>query len=593
VVAIAALLRFGGLAHGLRHEPIADEAYFVDAARDVWTSGHLDHRFHEYPGLAVYLVVPAVAAFGGKGVAATVLAARALVAACGVLTVLLTWRLGRRLDGHGLLAAALVAVCPLDVRVAHEYRPDVVLGTAAALALLAFTRGGARAELWSGAAVGLATAIKFSGAILGPAWAVALPWPRKEAFRQAAVGLLASLAAFALLSPYTLLNLEDFRSGAGTQLSYHYEGGGDGARIAWSYVLAWVKGFGAAGVLLAVAGGVLVLRSGDRRRFAPLVALPLLALLAFSSSPIRHERFLLMASPALAALAGLAVARLRTVRPGSALVVGLGVLIGPAATSVEIVSALRQPSTADDALDWLQREMPAGGRVLGTVAAFGLDARAFDVRMVTPRQVTPRSALEWDVVVLFEDQRTEWRTELPVVQRIAPRTPWSGLPVVVLRAPDALRPRYAPLAAAALSASSGPELLSQAVDGNPATAWAVAEQLGEEWIEVRLGAAARLGRVVLDQGPRGDHYPRNLRVLTSEDGVAFEPAVFERGRLPAADQRGEARSEVLLLDAPGTVALRIEQVGRRPKPWAVAELRVDELVEAPSWAKIAHRRIRR
>jgi hypothetical protein len=593
VVATAAVLRFAGLAHGLRHEPIADEAYFVDAARDVWTSGQLDHRFHEYPGLAVYLVVPAVALFGGEGAAATVLAARALVAACGVLTVVLTWLLGRRVCGHGILAAALVAVCPIDVRVAHEYRPDVVLGTAAALALLAFTRLGPRAGLWSGAAVGLATAIKFSGALLGPAWALGLPWPRKEAFRLAALGLAASLVTFALLSPYTLLNLEDFRSGAGTQLSYHYEGGGDWARIAWSYVLAWVKGFGAAGLLLAVAGGVLVLRSAERRRFAPLVALPLLALLAFSTSPIRHERFLLMASPALAVLAGLAVTRLREVRPGAGLVVALGVLVGPAATSVEIVSALRQPSTADDTLDWLQREMPAGSRVLGTVAGFGLDPRAFDVRSVTPRQVTPRSALEWDVVVLFEDQRTEWRTELPVVHRVAPRTPWSGLPVVVLRAPDALRPRYAPLSATSVTASSSPEMLAWTVDGDPATAWSVAEQAGVEWVEVRLARPARLGRLVLDQGPRGDHYPRNLRLLTSEDGTTFEPAVFERGRLPAADQRGEARSEVLLLDAPGTLALRIEQVGRRPKPWAVAELRVEELLEAPSWAKIAQRRIRR
>src|SRR5262245_2472619 len=98
IVLLAATLRFSALDWGLRHTPHNDEASFVENAARMLRERSLDHRFYEYPALFLYLLVPVQAAAGGDGPGAYV-AARGLVAAFGVLSVVLVGLIGFRRAG--------------------------------------------------------------------------------------------------------------------------------------------------------------------------------------------------------------------------------------------------------------------------------------------------------------------------------------------------------------------------------------------------------------------------------------------------------------------------------------------------------------
>src|SRR5687767_5059751 len=120
---LAAILRFAALGWGLRHTPHIDEQFFVENVRGMLARGDLDHRFHEYPGLVFYLLLPGVAAADRTTLAREgYLLARGVVAAFGVLSVALAYRLGRAMAGTtaGLAAALLLAVSPIEVQTAQD-----------------------------------------------------------------------------------------------------------------------------------------------------------------------------------------------------------------------------------------------------------------------------------------------------------------------------------------------------------------------------------------------------------------------------------------------------------------------------------------
>src|SRR4029450_12830788 len=101
ILALAAVLRFGGLAQGLRHEPHVDERYFVENVGWMLAEPDLDHRFDEYPGLFFYLLAPVLAGFGPPRFGpAAYLAARGVVATFGVLSGGAVDRLGARRCAH-------------------------------------------------------------------------------------------------------------------------------------------------------------------------------------------------------------------------------------------------------------------------------------------------------------------------------------------------------------------------------------------------------------------------------------------------------------------------------------------------------------
>jgi len=138
-----------------------------------------------YPPLYGYLAGLAVASSKALGligpernVFEALLVARAVSVAAGAATVLLVFCIAARAYGSlaGILAAALVASFPREATQTHYASVDVLLGTTAALTMLAscaFTARRTRSRAFAcGAAVALAFGVKYNGIVLGaaPGW---------------------------------------------------------------------------------------------------------------------------------------------------------------------------------------------------------------------------------------------------------------------------------------------------------------------------------------------------------------------------------------------------------------------------------------
>ena len=209
--------------------------------------------------------------------------ARASIAFAGTTTIVVLWRLARRIGGSsmGLAAAWLLAVAILHVRDSHFATTDVLmtLFVTAALALLVRAAEPGRAastdvRLWAlaGAFGGFAAAAKYNGAVILIAIAAAQFVRVKEAAdrRSAAVWLpgAASLAAFATAfvagSPFVLLDYASFHRDIAFESS-HLEAGHGGILLGrgWSYHLVRTLpyGLGIPVFVMAVAGaGILAVR---------------------------------------------------------------------------------------------------------------------------------------------------------------------------------------------------------------------------------------------------------------------------------------------------------------------------------------------
>ena len=172
----AAALRFTALGFGLRHPPFVDEVYFVQSVSRMLAERTLDHGFYEYPGLFSTLLVPALAFLSPPRLGPSAyLLSRGVVAAFSVLSVALCARLAQRLWGGlapALVAAALLAVSPVEVETAHMVRPDVVLATFVLFSSLLLLGVGdeTKGDLQAGVSIGVATAVKFTGALLAPCY---------------------------------------------------------------------------------------------------------------------------------------------------------------------------------------------------------------------------------------------------------------------------------------------------------------------------------------------------------------------------------------------------------------------------------------
>lgn len=592
LVVIAAALRFTGLSWGLRHTPQIDEFYFVQNVGWMLDAGDWNHRFHEYPGLFFYILAPVLAFFHPPDMRADAyLAARSVVALFGVASVGLVYRLGDRMAGPvvGLVAAAIVAVSPLEVFTAHMVRPDVVLETFVLAAFLAFARVGpeARADGLSGVAVGAATAIKFSGLLVAPSYvaqrllAPGFRW--KRLFLAGAV----SVVAYALLSPYTLLDIEGALKGARTQVEYHYAEGVE-RKPYWlmvgTYGIVLLKALGWPGILLVVLG--LFLCAREWRRWLPLAILPVVLIGVFSTAEVDHDRFMVPTFGVVALFAGRGVDGIaRRSRPGALAVVLLAV--APLlSSSVRYVAEVSLPGTRDVALDWIEANLPPGSRVLTTLAAdLGVDRSRYEViRVDRLDQKTWRQALHMDLIAAGPaDMRTVVR-ELQPVYIAEPSSRPSGARIRLLVPPAQLRLAYqvVPLDRARLSASESPELLPAIGDGNLTTVWRTrGDQAPGQWIQADFPRPFVVGRLELSLGVRPRHYPRTLHVFVTADGKGWRRVPFLPGRPPVDDQAAGrlGSSDVLLLDPVRTRGIRIVQMGRRGKPWSVAELRVDALAE--------------
>lgn len=271
---------------------------------------------------------------------------RSLAALLGVIGIAAVYWAGRRLWGPlaGVAAAAVIAFAFLPVAYSRVAVTDV--GTLAPVAVVLWAAVRVHEEgrlvhwLVGGTAAGVAIGFKYTaGLVLLPLAIAGVAWALRE--RRVPVGGAAALAAcvlaFFLTNPYFFLELDDARR----QLDAQAETAGEFDKVGQQgsgfvyYLDSLTWGLGWVVALAALAGAVLLARA-ERLRALLLLAFPLALFLYLALQARFFGRWLLPAYPALALLAGYALAR------------GAALIRRPAlALAVLLVVALAQPVWAD------------------------------------------------------------------------------------------------------------------------------------------------------------------------------------------------------------------------------------------------------
>jgi 4-amino-4-deoxy-L-arabinose transferase-like glycosyltransferase len=426
LLAAAAALRFWAARHDLPFSYFGDELHFMRRAMALGT-GDLDpHWFHK-PAFLMYLLAfcygvffllgrlagefHSTAEFGARFLfdpAPFLLIGRLVVAACGVVTVWVVYRIGRKVFADswaGVAGAAVAAVLAPMIDSSRTIKSDVPCGLWMALSVWAFlgTRESARwkplvlAALLAGAAMGT----HYYGVVLVPAYLAlealrglspGVPW-RTVAGRCALLVIL-FVAGFFVTSPYNFLDPTWGRD-TGAMVARSLGLGGerpparydpDSARefqpgtreTAWSAAGAFLKlvasreVLGIALLLLTGLGLVATLVRRETRWYGLLVLIPALTVFlaaitvaAFHAQP-RHLNALY---PLLATLAWpgalAAVHRLRLPPPrAAALLLVAAVAVPTLIVAVRWNLRINRLDSRLVAWRWLRANLPRDARVL-------------------------------------------------------------------------------------------------------------------------------------------------------------------------------------------------------------------------------------
>jgi hypothetical protein len=197
ILAGAAVLRSIGIQYGLPFGNLLnpDEQSIVPRAWKLVHGGGGDPHWFDYPTLLMYVNAPFQAWQGQP----SFLTARIVAVALSLGAIAAAWWLGRRAYGTGVVAAAIVAACTIEVAYSRAAVTDVPLTFAVGVALALMVSG--RLEL-AGVAVGLATGFKYPGVFLLVPLVVA-GWGR---WGRLAVGALLAVSAFFASSPFVLVH---------------------------------------------------------------------------------------------------------------------------------------------------------------------------------------------------------------------------------------------------------------------------------------------------------------------------------------------------------------------------------------------------
>lgn len=423
-LAVGAALRLLGVFHDLPFSYFGDELHLTKRAMAMGTGDLNPHWFHK-PALVMYLLLGLYALFYGAGRLAGafgspeefgafyladpgpfLLLGRLMVAACGVATVYVVWRIGRQVfrgDAAAGWGAAAAAVLPAMVASSQHIKEDVPTGFLIALAVSLYLAAAARGGDWrflAGAALagGAAVGAKYYGIVLVPAFVAAELWrrdagpPRRRLARALVVVVLFAVAFFAV-SPYNFLDptfgravrdrVEEIFGPDRPAVAYEpdrqlvYETGprawlGASGHLLAVFldrrVLGWVLG------PLALLGLAAALRRRETRLYGllVLVAAGAFALLAAVSLPYhtapRHLNAVLpLLCPlfwpgALVLARGVRLAE-RFRRPAAALLVALGVA-GSLAVAVAHTRRITRLDSRRVARDWIVAHLPRDERLL-------------------------------------------------------------------------------------------------------------------------------------------------------------------------------------------------------------------------------------
>jgi hypothetical protein len=197
VLAGAAALRAVGIQYGLPFGNLLnpDEQSIVPRAWKLVHGGGGDPHWFDYPTLLMYVNAP----FQAWQHEPSFLTARIVAVVLGLGAIAASWWLGRRAYGSGIVPAAAVAVCTIEVAYSRVAVTDVPLTLAVAVALALMVKG--RIEL-AGVAVGLATGFKYPGVFLLVPLIVA-GWGK---WGRLGSGVVLAVASFLASSPFVLVH---------------------------------------------------------------------------------------------------------------------------------------------------------------------------------------------------------------------------------------------------------------------------------------------------------------------------------------------------------------------------------------------------
>jgi hypothetical protein len=329
LLALAALPRLAGLSYGLPHVYNADEPHVLNMA--VSLAGSLRPFSFKYPTLwptalaAAYGLWFALwSGFGllrGAGEFAALYAfrptgfyliARGLAAACQLGALYLVARLEREDEARWPYGAALLALAPTLVELAHAAKPDsfmFLLSAGAVLAALRFQKNGERRWLLGCALLaGLACSAQYTaapaGLVVPLAWLLGDEGPAPPSWLLQAA--LVSALGFWIGTPYALIDharfLADWSDYADLGRLRAHEAAQTGLLVAknvWCFA-----GEGTLGGAAAALGAGLLLRRAPKRALLLLVPVAVYGALLAASFDGGVPRYLLGAFVPLALLAG-------------------------------------------------------------------------------------------------------------------------------------------------------------------------------------------------------------------------------------------------------------------------------------------------
>jgi hypothetical protein len=406
VLLLAAGLRLRHIDFGLPSLNDPDEPVFIMTALDMLREGRLNPGWFGHPAtLLFYLLALVIAGVAAAGLtfgewtgtdgfvaavfadpATIVLPMRLLMAAFGVASVWMTWRLGRRVGGAvvGIAAALFLAVNALHVELSQVIRTDMLatllMGWAMLRALVIAETGRARNHVVAGIAAGLACATKWPAMLVLVAPVVAgisQALADRRAWRLVPVAPLIAVATLLAVSPYILLDwpavIRDL-GGEARPIHPGATGFGLAGNLLW-YVRQPIAGtFGIAGIVLLGIGTV----AATRRHNAALVLLPTLTLVwvALSAQSLVWARWIVPLLPIAAVLIAIGLLNLLRFASARTRPVALLAITALLAISMAHTTVVRQKVRADDprqrASAWIQQHVPKAQTILVEHAAFDL-----------------------------------------------------------------------------------------------------------------------------------------------------------------------------------------------------------------------------
>jgi hypothetical protein len=426
VLLLAAALRVWAVRHDLPFSYFGDELHFMRRAMAVGTGDLNPHWFHK-PAFLMYLltfcyglyfllgriagVFHSTAEFGARFLfdpMPFLLIGRLLVAACGVATVYVVYRIGRKVFADpraGIAGAAVAAVLVPMVNSSRTIKSDVPCGLLMALSVWAFlgTRESLSprplvvASLLAGAAMGT----HYYGVVLVPAYLALealrgfspdVPW--RTAVARCALIVVLFVSGFFLASPYNFLDPTWGRDTGATvarslglaakpAASYDPDSGREfkpgaattlGAAGAFLALVTSQEVLGIALSLLALLGLAATIVRRETRWYGLLVLIPsLFFFLAAITVAAYHaqSRHLNALYPLLATLAwpgALAAVQLLRLPPRRARAAAL-LLVAAAALPTLIATVrnngwINRPDSRLTAYRWLRANLPGDARIL-------------------------------------------------------------------------------------------------------------------------------------------------------------------------------------------------------------------------------------